>query len=85
MVPMTAVEYDRAIDVFQHLHAVDVVGSSHVCRNFAIDGGGNVHRHHAARIVISIVAELLFQRLAVFLIDIATRTHPDPRFDPPSC
>lgn len=66
---MTAIEHGREIAIFQQLHAGADVHSSRVGRTFRVDSKGKVHSHHAAHIVVIIVAERLGQLTAVRFID----------------
>lgn len=72
-VEITAIEHDQAECPFLQLHAVQDIKRSNIHGSSRVDGGRNVHPHHAAHIVVIIWAERLSKRGVVLLIDFARR------------
>lgn len=69
--PMTAVEHDNRIEVFQQLSAIKVMQSSRVSRTIEIDSTGSVPRNHTPRRAVVVVAVRISQGGAVCFIDFA--------------
>lgn len=70
---MTTIWHDRAIAIVQKLHVVDGMPSSCMCVTFRTYCRGELQCHHAACVIVAIVAKQLGRRVAVCLDDITQR------------
>lgn len=70
---MTLIKHDHVITVFYQPHIVGFLRSSRLCRSFAVDSKGNVHRYHAMRIARVIDAKTFGQHTAMGFVDVAKR------------
>lgn len=67
--PGKTIEHGHAIAVSHSSYANNVVYKSRVCYTLALEGRGNVHLHHAARINVDVVPEGPGQRAAACLLE----------------
>lgn len=67
---MVAIEPDYAIAFSEKRYAVEVVHSSRICCTSWVDSREKVYCHHAASIVVVIVAERVGQHTVLFVINV---------------